>query len=402
MLPFEEARRRILADVPITSTERISLDDAIGRVLAQDIVAHAPRPPFDYSAMDGYVLAVEDIPAGVGPFALPVVGESRTGGEIPQRVEPGTACRIFTGAMIPTRGDAVVMQEDVTREGDRATFTKHPRRGENIRRAGEDIAQGERALAKGTRIGPNQIALLATLEHARLSVARKPIVTILSTGDELREAGELDRPGSVVDSNGPALAAWVRASGGEARRVPFLRDDRAAVRAAIESAIATSDLVLSVGGVSVGDHDVVKPALEDAGVTLDFWKVAIKPGKPLAVGHRGAKRFLGLPGNPASALLTFVLFGAPLLRAMQGDASPTPPLFRARLANELRHATGRLEFARARVRWDVNGPVVEPLAQQASGAIPSMAWADALVLLDADRGEFAAGSEVSVMRFADV
>jgi molybdopterin molybdotransferase len=181
-----------------------------------------------------------------------------------------------------------------------------------------------------------------------------------------------------------------------------VRDDRAAVRAALESAMATSDLVLSIGGVSVGDHDVVKPALEDAGVTLDFWKVAIKPGKPLAVGHHGAKRFLGLPGNPASAILTFVLFGAPLLRAMQGDLAPTAPPLRARLSKDMKHATGRLEFARGRLRWDSNGLIAEPLAQQASGSVPSMAWADALVLLDPDRAEFAAGSEVTVMRFADV
>jgi molybdopterin molybdotransferase len=402
MLPFDEARRRILAEVPTTSTERIALDRALGRVLAEDIVAHAPRPPFDYSAMDGYVLALDDIPAGDGPFTLRVVGESRTGGEIPARVEPGSACRIFTGAVIPARGDAVVMQEDVTRDGATATFAKRPRRGENIRRAGEDIAKGERALERGTRLGPNQIALLATLEHSRLTVARRPVVTILSTGDELREAGEIDRPGSVVDSNGPALAAWVSACGGEPRRVPFVRDDRAAVRAALESAMATSDLVLSIGGVSVGDHDVVKPALEDAGVTLDFWKVAIKPGKPLAVGHHGAKRFLGLPGNPASAILTFVLFGAPLLRAMQGDLAPTAPPLRARLSKDMKHATGRLEFARGRLRWDSNGLIAEPLAQQASGSVPSMAWADALVLLDPDRAEFAAGSEVTVMRFADV
>ena len=402
MLTFEEARARILADLVPLDSERIAIDAARGRVLAEDLIATAPRPPFDYSAMDGYVLAVADIPAGDGAYSLPVVGESRTGGDIPAQVAPGRACRIFTGAVIPSRGDAVVMQEDVVRDGDRATFSKRPRLGEHIRRAGEDLAQGARALTRGTRLGPNQIALLATLERARVSVARRPVVAIVSTGDELREAGEPDRPGSVVDSNGPALAAWVEACGGEARRVPFVRDDRAAMRTALESAFASADLVLSIGGVSVGDHDVVKPALADAGVALDFWKVAIKPGKPLAVGRLGAKRFLGLPGNPASALLTFVLFGAPLLRALQGDRAPLPPQWTARLSRDLTHGTGRLEFSRATLGHDERGLVAEPLAQQASGSIPSMAWADALVLLDAERAQFRAGDDVRVIRFADV
>ncbi|MEI8256062.1 MAG: gephyrin-like molybdotransferase Glp, partial [Deltaproteobacteria bacterium] len=314
----------------------------------------------------------------------------------------GTACRIFTGAAIPPRCDAVVMQEDVVRDGARAAFSRRPRGAENIRRAGEDIAQGALALARGERLGPNQIGLLATLEHDRVTVARRPVVAIVSTGDELREAGDPPREGSVVDCNGPALAAWVRACGGEPRRLPFARDDRAAVRDALVSALACADLVLSIGGVSVGDHDVVKPALEDAGIALNFWKVAIRPGKPLVYGRSGAKRFLGLPGNPASALLTFVLFGAPLLRAMQGDRAPVPPVYRARLARDVTHSTGRLEFVRATLRWGDDGLSAEPLARQSSGSVASMAWADGLIQLAADVATFPAGSVVPVVRFADV
>ncbi len=402
MLTFEEARARILGDVPVLGTERVSLDDAAGRVLASDLLADAPRPPFDYSAMDGYALALEDVPPGAGPFTLPVVGESRTGGVMPARIEPGTACRIFTGAAIPPRCDAVVPQEDVVRVGTSASFATRPRAGEHIRRAGEDLAEGALALPRGQRLGPNQIGLLAALEHARVTVARRPMVAIVSTGDELREAGDTPRDGSVVDCNGPALSAWVRACGGDVRRLPFARDDLGAVRDALVSALAGADLVLSVGGVSVGDHDVVKPALEAAGIALDFWKVAIRPGKPLVFGRSGAKRFLGLPGNPASALLTFVLFGAPLLRAMQGDRAVVPPVYRARLSREVTHSTGRLEFIRARLHWSVDGLTAEPLARQPSGSVASMAWADGLIQLDADVSTFAAASEVSVLRFADV
>jgi molybdopterin molybdotransferase len=346
-------------------------------------------------------VALEDL-AGAPPFTLPVVGESRTGGELPARVEPGTTCRVFTGARVPPRGDAVVMQEEVAREGERATFARVPRRGENVRRAGEDLEAGGLALGRGTRLGFQHVALLAALERTRVTVARRPVVSILSTGDELREAGEPDRPGSVVDCNGPALAALVRACGGIPRRLPFVPDDLEATREALSRALEGADLVLTVGGVSVGEHDVVKPALAAVGIELDFWKVAIKPGKPLAVGRTGAKRFLGLPGNPASAMLTFLLFGAPLLRALQGDRAPTAPRILATLGRDVAHAQGRLEFARARLEFVGGRVVAHVLPGQASGSVPSMAWADALVLLPADVGRLTAGATVEAMRFADV
>lgn len=402
MLTFEEARARVLDDLPVLTVERVALDDATGRVLASDLLARSPHPPFDYSAMDGYALALEDVPDGEGAFTLAVAGESRTGGPGLARIEPGTTCRIFTGAMIPPRGSAVVMQENVTRDGATATFTRPPCDGENIRRAGEDLAPGALALRRGERLGPNQIGLLATLGYERVTVTRRPVVAILSTGDELREPADPPRDGSIVDCNGPALAAWVRACGGEVRRLPFARDDREAVRDALAAALSCADVVLSIGGVSVGDHDVVKPALADAGIALDFWKVAMRPGKPLAFGRSGSRRFLGLPGNPASALLTFALFGAPLLRAMQGDRNPLPPVHRARLARDVSHPTGRLDFVRATLRWDDSGLLAEPLTRQSSGSVASMAWADGWIQLAADAPAFAASTMVSVVRFADV
>jgi len=402
MLTFEEARDRVLSAAPRLEHERVALDAALGRVLAEELVASTDRPAFDYSAMDGYVLATGDVPSGEGDFRLRIVGESRTGGVIPARVEPGTACRIFTGAEVPPRGDAVVMQEVVEREGDVGVFRKRPRVGEHIRKAGEDLAAGARALPRGVRLGPAHMALIASLDRSRVTVARRPIVAIVSTGDELRDPGEPDRRGSVVDSNGPALAALVRACGGEPRRLPFARDTLPDVRDALRDALAFADVVLTIGGVSVGDHDVVRPALAEIGVELDFWKVAIKPGKPLVVGHAGARRLLGLPGNPASAMLTFVLFGAPLLRAMQGDAAPVPTMQLARLATTVNHATGRLEFLRATLASDGTGWIATPLGNQASGAVTSFAWADGLILVPADVATLEAGATVRVLRLGDV
>lgn len=401
MLTFEQARARILEEVPVVGSERIDVCRSVGRVLAEDVYAREPLPGFDYSAMDGYAIALEDL-HGEGPFTLRVKGESRTGGPIPRSIEPGTACRIFTGAPLPPRSDAVVIQEDVDRDQDCIRFARRPRRGENIRRAGEDLPAGALALPRGTRVTPMHRALLAALERTQVTVARRPVVSIVSTGDELREPGEPSRPGSVVDCNGPALASLVEACGGIPRRLPFARDELRAMQQALRDALEGADLLLTVGGVSVGEHDVVKPALAAAGIEMDFWKVAIKPGKPLAVGRAGAKRFLGLPGNPAAAMLTFVLFGAPLVRAMQGDRTPLPPLLRARLDREVSHATGRLEFARAKLDVRDGELWAKILEGQSSGSVPSMAWADALVLLPPEVAKFEAGTTVSVMRMADV
>ncbi len=400
MLTYDEALARVLADAPFTGRERIALADAPGRVLCDDVLARAPQPAFDHSAMDGYALRLDDLIAR-DDRTLAVQGESRTGAGVPAALTEGRACRIFTGAMVPDGADTVVMQEEVARDGDHATFARVPKRGEHIRRRGEDVRAGDAVLRAGTRITPYQTALLASVEALKVTVARRPAVAIVSTGDELREAGDEARAGSVVDANGPALAALVRACGGAPRVLPFARDTLADTERALTEALAQSDLVLTVGGVSVGDHDVVRAAMERAGVSLDFWKVAIRPGKPLCVGTAGRTRVLGLPGNPSSALLTFTLFGAPLLRAMQGDRSPVAPRFEATLDGVIRHQPGRLSFVRAR-RESVGGTVVvRPLSNQASGAVTSFAWADTLVLVPAEREAPASGERVQCMGLID-
>jgi molybdopterin molybdotransferase len=387
MLSFDEARARILAEAPRLAAEEAPLDACLGRVLAADVVAAAPLPPFDYSAMDGYALRGVD---ALAPCALPVVGESAAGGS-PAPIAAGTAMRIFTGAPLPAGADAILPQEDVERRGDEIVLARAAVPGRHIRRAGEDLRPGAVALPRGTRLAANQLALLATLDLTHVSVSRAPRVVVLSTGDELREPGSPARPGSVVDSNAPMLVSLCRRVGAraEARRAP---DQLEATRAAIRAGLAQADVLVTIGGVSVGDHDHVRDALRAEGVALDFWKVAIKPGKPLAFGKLGDQRVLGLPGNPAAAFATFTAFVAPLLRAMQGDARPYARKVPMRLARPAKAGPGRLELARARLLDD---GTVAVLDNQASGAVTSVAWAEAIVPIAAG-ASLEAGAVVEV------
>lgn len=388
MLTFDEARTRILAEAPRLAAEDVSLATCLGRVLAEDVTAGAPLPPFDYSAMDGYALRAADATA---PCTLPVVGESRAG-VVPDPLTLGATARIFTGAPLPAGADAILPQEDVERRGDTIVIAAPPVAGRHIRRAGEDLKIGAVALARGTRLAANQLALLATLDRTHVRVARAPRVVILATGDELRDPGTPARPGSVVDSNAPLLVALCQRVGAvaEARRAP---DDLDAIRGAIRAALTEADLLITVGGVSVGDHDHVRDALAAEGVALDFWKVAIKPGKPLAFGKLGERRVLGLPGNPAAAFATFTAFVAPLLRAMQGDARPCARTVPLRLSRAAKAGPGRLELARARLVVEEGELRVAVLENQASGAVTSVAWAEAIVPIPAG-STFAAGTLV--------
>jgi len=406
MLPFDQALARLLGSATPVGAERVSLDEAGGRVLAEDVTAPAPLPPFDHSSMDGYALTAAAL-QGSGPWTLAVAGESAAGGELPDLL-PGTACRIFTGARLPVGADAVVMQERVERRGEVISLQAAPRPGDHVRHRGEDLAVGAVALARGCRLTPGRVALAAALDRPQLLVGRRPVVTVLCSGDELRSPGQIHppiRPGSIPESNGYFVAAAARAAGALVRVAPFVGDDPGAARAAVAAALRGSDVVVTIGGVSVGDRDVMRAALEAAGVVIDFWKVKIKPGKPLAVGRAGAVQVLGLPGNPASASLTFLLFGMPLLRALQGDLAPLPPRLRAATRTTLLREPGREEFLRARLEGGaVDGRElgVRLLPNQASGAVTSFAEADALAVVPADRGRVDEGSLLEVIRIADV
>jgi len=396
MISFPEALQRIVESAPILASERLALGLGVGRVLAEDLMANAALPGFDYSAMDGYAVARSAF-AGTGPWSLPVSGESRAGA-LAAPLAAGATCRIFTGAPIPEGADAVVMQEDVTRVGDEASFARVPELGAHIRRRGEDLAEGAVALAKGTRLTPFQIGLAAAADRGELLVARRPRVTILCTGEELRSPGSPATPGTIPDSNGPSLFALAAACGAQPVLAPRIGDTLEATEAALRAALRGCDVLLTVGGVSVGEHDLVRAALERVGAELEFWKVQIRPGKPLAFGRHGETLILGLPGNPVSAQLTFALFGVPLLRAMQGDRTPLPPRGRAKLAHALTQKPGRTGFYRARLE----GELAITATNQASGSAVSLAHADALLILPADSTGLAAGDSVEYIRLAEL
>ncbi|MDI1432235.1 gephyrin-like molybdotransferase Glp [Polyangium sorediatum] len=396
MLPYHDALARLLAAARPVGKERVSVDQSAGRVLAEDLVARAPMPAFDHSSMDGYAVRAADF-EGAGPFEVPVVGESSAGGERPA-LAPKTACRIFTGARLPEGADAVIMQENVERRGDVIVMREAPRAGAWIRLRGSDLAEGAAAITRGTRMTPGHAALAAALDRPFVLVAQRPVVTILCSGDELRSPGEPGNPGSIAESNGVFVAAAARQIGAIARVGAYVPDDLDVARAAVVEALRGSDLVVTIGGVSVGDRDVMRPAFEAAGVTLDFWRVAIKPGKPIAVGRAGDTHVLGLPGNPASASLTWLLFGAPLVRALQGDPAPLPRRERVVVVGAYERTPGREEFVRARIEPGAGPTRARILPNQASGAVTSFAEAEVLVVVPASQGRVEEGSELDAIR----
>lgn len=383
-----EALERVMAGVTPLGIERVDLARARGRVLAEDIAVVRPNPPFDASAMDGYALE-----AAATESALELrVSQTIAAGAAARPLEPGTAARVFTGAPIPAGADSVVIQEDVVRTGDSIRLAQPVGRGDHVRRRGEDLEEGGIALARGATVDAGAIAVLASQGRTRLSVVRRARVSIVTTGDELREIDEPVGPGAIVNSNAHALAALLEAAGTTALVHPIARDEPGALKRVLEDALGASDVVLSCGGVSVGDFDLVRDAIAALGVDVLVEKVRLKPGKPVTYGRRGDVSFFGLPGNPASAMVTFELFVRPHLAAREGSTHPYPHLFEAALEHEWRRESpSRTELARARLGSRDGRPSVRLLAKQSSGALSSMAAADALVLLPAGRERYAEG-----------
>jgi molybdopterin molybdotransferase len=295
-----------------------------------------------------------------------------------------------------------VIQEEVDRRGDTIEVRAAPPRGDWVRRRGADLEAGAVALGYGARLTPGRVALAAALDRPYVHVAARPVVTVLCTGDELRSPGEPGAPGSIAESNGFFVAAAGRAAGAVVRIGAFVRDDPELAKEATLAALRGTDLCVTIGGVSVGDRDVMRPALESAGVTLDFWRVALKPGKPLCVGRAGSTHVLGLPGNPASASLTFLLFGVPLLRALQGDAAPVPPRIPMKVTGSLRRKPGRVEFLRAKLDIEGGDLRARILPNQASGAVTSFAEADTLLVVPADRERVDDGDLLDAIRISDI
>ncbi len=375
MLSVQDAAARTRALCPLLPSEEVALDSAAGRVLAADVVAARPLPGCDSSAMDGFAVRAADLPG-----TLPVVGQSAAG-HLPTPLSRGAAMRIMTGAPLPIGADTVVIFEDAQDHGATVTLPA-ARPGAHVRRAGEDLAPGDLAIAAGTRLGWGEIAACAALGHARVHVARRPLVAIVATGDELVDLGEIPSPHQVIDSSAHALRVQVGDAGGHARYLGIARDREEDVRALIARALVC-DVVLTTGGVSAGDHDHVRAALANAGVTLDFWKVAMKPGKPLAVGTAGSTVVFALPGNPVSSLVAFELFVRPALLAMQGVRDPERPRVPVVLPDGYAKPAGRTSYLRARVHRDGERLIATPLARQGSHMLSSLIGVDALVELDA-------------------
>jgi molybdopterin molybdotransferase len=370
----------VVAKMPRMATEVVELDASVGRVLARDVIATRALPGFDNSAMDGYAARAQELP---GTFTVERVVAA---GDAPSATTG--VVRIFTGAPMPAGLDTVVMQEDAQRDGDRVVLPASAV-GENVRRAGEDIAIGERALAAGTRLRPWDLGVLAALGVARVEVSRAPRVAILSTGDELVDIAEEPRPGQLVDSSAHALAALIAEAGGTWIRIGIVRDKIEDIRAALRT---ECDVFVTTGGVSVGERDFVHGALDE----LELYKVAMKPGKPFSFGRAGQTPVFGLPGNPVSTVVAFELFVRPALLAMQGATSIARPRLAVTLPSGYRKPAGRAHYLRAHVE----GGVAHVHAKQGSAMLSSLVGTNALVEIPAEATEIAPGGTATAIVFA--
>lgn len=397
MLQLEEARDRILAEIQPLPAETVPLTEASGRVLAQDIVAPLDLPGFDNSAMDGYAVRSDDLKAAseAQPISLKIIGEIPAGSSAECSVQRGECARIFTGSPLPPGADAVVMQEDARPQNDAVSFNEPVKPWENVRFRGEDVKQGSRVCETGTRLGVGAIGLFGALGLATLAVHRRPIVGVLATGSELQEPGKALLPGQIYESNRAALAAIIRTAGGEPRVLPLVPDNLESTRAALLAAFEQCDMVVTSGGVSVGELDFVKAAFQSLGGKLEFWRVAIRPGKPFVFGRLAGKHLFGLPGNPVSAVVTALLLVVPPVLRAQGAREVDAPSHPATAADEFRNMTDRRHFMRVRV----DGEGWAHLAGlQASHALGSLAAANGFV--DVAPGTvIPKGAQVRVIRF---
>nr|CRH06270.1 Molybdopterin biosynthesis protein moeA [Candidatus Magnetococcus massalia] len=395
MISFEEARSRVLESVSaMAETEKMPVQGALGRVLAQDAIATFPVPNHDNSAMDGFAVRHGDL-SETAQSVLTVVADLPAGDLITEPLQAGQAVRIMTGAPIPPGADCVVIQEVVQRQGDQLTVPAGQQLKQNIRDAGEDIATGTQYLAQGVQLNPARLGLLTSMGEESVVVYKRPRVAVLSTGNEVVSAGNPLGPGQVYDSNRTTLMNGLRALGVEVLDLGLVRDDEAAIRAALERGAEQADAVISSGGVSVGDYDLVKKVLAELG-QINFWKVAMKPGKPQAYGNLGSARFFGLPGNPVSSLAVYLLIVRPALQKMMGIADTRAPLLQLPLKGRMKKRHSRIDFQRGTIHWDGANSCVESTGRQGSGILSSMASADCFIVLPAEPVAYEEGQMVTV------
>ena len=394
------ALERILADIkPIQQTESIAIRSALGRVTATDVKSRVNVPNHTNSAMDGYALSGTELPQNQ-TAVFKVVGISFAGRPYEGGVNKGECVRIMTGAVMPADCDSVVTQERVTREEDLVTVSEGEIVGANVRQAGEDLAPGDTAIAAGTRIGPAHLGLAASLGFSELPVLRRPRVAFFSTGDELRSVGEVLETGDLYDSNRYTLFGMLREDNVELVDLGIVRDDPQAIRAGFESAAACADVVITSAGASVGDADYVKQTLDSIG-QVNFWKVAIKPGRPLSFGHVQGSLFFGLPGNPVSVMVTYQIFVREAIRRLSGERAAPVLKLQVPLISDLWKRPGRVEYQRGVLSKDAAGnTVVSSTGEQGSGILHSMSVANCFIILSAESDGAAPGDIVQVQPFS--
>lgn len=395
LLSVDEALARILDGVQPTGVERVPLFHAAHRILAENVRATLTQPPFDASAMDGYAVRAADV--AMLPATLTLIGEARAGEGFSGSVRAGQCARIFTGAPVPEGADAIVIQENTKPDGSRVTVVVGTPDPSHIRPRGGDFAEGQILLSPGRVLDARAILLAAAMGHGTLQVRRKPVIAVLATGDELVEPGETPGRDQIVSSNPYGLGAMIASAGGEPRLLGIARDTRAALEEKIAAA-ADADVLVTTGGASVGDHDLVGPVLKSRGMALDFWKIAMRPGKPMLFGKLGAQRVLGLPGNPVSALICGRVFLIPLIDRLLGRESSGATAIRAQLTEPIEKNGPRQHYMRAVISRDESGGLlVTPQLSQDSSLMSPLAASNALIVRAIDAPALKAGDEVDVL-----
>lgn len=397
MIQVQEALNTILAKIQFKGVEKVPLDQALGRVLAEDVISRINNPPLDNSAMDGYALIAEDIQSATpeSPVKLEVVEEIAAGYMAKGTLKPGQAMRIMTGAPIPSGANAVLMQEDTEKDGNSILCMDKADVEENIRQAGEDVKIGEQVIKKGTTLSPAHIGMMAVVGRSQIAVGQRPIVSILSTGDEILELDDTPEGPQIFNSNGHMLSAQIKSAGGTPLYLGIAKDTEKDLMEKFEWALK-ADIVVSSGGVSVGDYDLVKASLQKMGQDMLFWKVAMKPGKPLAFGRIGETPIFGLPGNPVSSFVSFEQFVRPSLKKALGCSDLTHKTVQAKLTRTIHKKPGRLHFLSSIVSWADGAYTVTPAGEQGSGILKSAANANGLLIFPLEAEEIKEGQEVAV------
>jgi len=396
-MPVNKAREVIARFLtPVTATERVSVRAALGRVLAEDVISPFNVPAHDNSAMDGYAVRIADLKSD-GEVVLKNSGSSFAGVPFKGSVGAGQCVRIMTGGVVPTGADTIVMQEHVKTDGDKVTVGKGHKKGQNLRKAGEDLATGQVALKRGVTLRPADTGLISSLGIGEVTVYRRLRVAFFSTGDELVSIGAQLKEGQIFDSNRYTIHAMLTRLGCEVLDMGVVRDDPKLLEHAFEEAAASADVVITSGGVSVGEADFVKDLLNKMGEVV-FWKIAMKPGRPLAYGKIGSAHFFGLPGNPVSVMVTFYQFVRDALLKLAGcDPVPSMPTFKVPCTSNLKKAPGRTEFQRGILTQDAAGNwSVRVTGEQGSGILRSMSEANCFIILPTDQGNVAPGTLVDV------